>query len=310
MIRYIKNFLKSLPYLNLTRNILRNVTGHFYSPLPSFQEIKRKKAEIFRKGTPSAVDLNFESQLEKLKLFSEMQEGIPFYHEQKRIRFNIDNMSFSYDDAPILHYMMRLLQPSKIIEIGSGHSSACMLDTNELYLDGKVKFTFIDISLNDIRKMLRDGDLDKVTLLEKRIQDIDLRIFETLEANDILFIDSSHVMKIGSDLSAIFFDIMPRLRPGVYIHFHDIRYPFQYPETDIEQRIFWNEAYVLHAFLQYNDSFKIIFWLNFLLNTHNPAVKELISFLPLNDWAKKFSHNKMASEDDGNKYTDAGGVFG
>ncbi len=305
--QYFKNLIKKLPKAFLIRNIIRNLTGHYYSPLPSLKDIQKRKKNIFIKKVPMGIDMNYEGQLEKLRLFSKMHEEIPFYHTHKRIRFNIDNESFSYDDAPILHYMMRLLKPARVIEIGSGNSSACMLDTNDLYLNGKVHFTFIDISFKDLKKMLREDDYGKVILLEKKVQDVDLGIFKKLEANDILFVDSSHVIKIGSDVHTILFDILPFLNAGVYIHFHDIRYPFEYMMEDVEQRVYWNEAYIFRAFLQYNRSFTISFWLNYLLNSGCPAVKELIYFLPLDEWANKFNHYVHASHYLKDKYTNAGG---
>jgi len=303
VVQYIKNFIKILPYSFLIRNILRNITGHYYSPIPSLKEIEKQQKDIFSKNTPIGIDMNCEKQIEKLRSFSKMHEAIPFYHEKKRIRFNIDNDSFTYDDAPILHYMMRLLRPSKIIEIGCGNSSACMLDTNDLYLDNKVQFTFIDIIFDDLKKMLQNNDYHKIKMLISKVQDVDVSVFEELEENDILFIDSSHVIKTGSDVHTIFFEILPRVKRGVFIHFHDIRYPFQYMKGDIHNRVFWNEAYLLRAFLQYNKSFKIFFWLNYLLNTNMTTVDELSAFLPLKSWADRFNRDTDARE----RYADAGG---
>ncbi|MBI5663537.1 MAG: hypothetical protein HZC49_00390 [Nitrospirae bacterium] len=143
-------------------------------------------------------------------------------------------------------------------------------------------------------------DYKNLTIIDKPVQEVDLSIFKELKANDILFIDSSHVIKIGSDLNAILFSILPVLESGVCIHFHDIRYPFQYPESLIMQGIYWNEAYLLRAFLQYNDSFKIIFWLNYLLNRRLSEITGLLSFLPLDRWAKRFNNNRQ-------DFTEAGG---
>ena len=301
----IKKILKSLPYVYIIRNYFRNVTGHYYSPIPSLNEIEERKQEVFNKNLPEGIDLNYEEQIEKLRLFATMHEEIPFYHESKRIRFDINNNSFSYDDAPILHYMMRLLAPSRIIQIGVGSSSACMLDTDDLYLKGKVKLTFIDVSLKDLKAILKNDDYGEVVLLESRVQDVNVELFEELEENDILFVDSSHVIKIGSDVHTILFDILPRLKKGVHIHIHDIRYPFQYMESDIKQKIFWNEAYILRAFLQYNESFKISFWLNYLINTDGSVVKEVMSFLPVDNWAVRFGQPN--NTDLMYKYANAGG---
>lgn len=301
--KMIKKILKSLPYANIIRNYFRNVTGHYYSPLPSIKDIETRKKSIYDKNALEGIDLNYKEQVVKLRFFSKMYEEVPFYHDSKKNRFRIENDSFSYDDAPILHYMMRLLNPSRIIEIGSGSSSACMMDTNDLYMEGKVKFTFIDVNLNTLKGMLQEDDYGKVTLLEKGVQDVDFSIFKELEENDILFVDSSHVMKVGSDVHTILFDILPRLKKGVHIHLHDVRYPFQYLEEDLKQRIFWNEAYILRAFLQYNESFKISFWLNYLLNSQPSLVKET-AFLPLDRWAIRFGH---PDRDINHKYSCAGG---
>ncbi len=300
----IKKILKSLPYAFIIRNYFRNVTGHYYSPLPSMQDIENRKKSIYDKSAPEGIALNYKEQIEKLGLFSKMHEEIPFYDESRRIRFDINNDSFSYDDAPVLHYMMRVVSPARVVQIGVGASSACMLDTNDLYLDGKTEFCFIDVCLNDLKAILQDGDSNRITMIASMVQDVDLKVFDELEENDILFIDSSHVMKVGSDVNTIIFDILPRLKKGVHIHLHDVRYPFQYLEEDFKQKIFWNEAYILRAFLQYNESFRISFWLNYLLNSKPYLVNET-SFLPLNKWAIRFGHSDNA--DISHKYSGAGG---
>ena len=112
--------------------------------------------------------------------------------------------------------------------------------------------------------MLMPGDDREFTLIEKPVQEIDLEIFYELEANDIAFFDSTHVSKCNSDVNLIFFDILPRLKPGVLVHFHDIFYPFEYPKEWIYEGRAWNESYLLRAFLQYNEHFKIIFFNTFL----------------------------------------------
>lgn len=99
-----------------------------------------------------------------------------------------------------------------------------------------------------------------------------------MEANDILFIDSTHVSKVNSDVNRLFFEILPRLKSGVYIHLHDIFYPFTYPNQWLQEKRSWNEAYILHAFLQFNTNFKIIFF-NTCLNYLYPD--DFAKILPL-----------------------------
>ena len=113
-----------------------------------------------------------------------------------------------------------------------------------------------------LHSLLKQSDIDSpfTRILPHRLQEIDIRIFEELEANDILFIDSTHIAKINSDVNRIFFEILPRLKSGVYIHFHDIFYPFSYPNDWLRDKNSWNEAYVLRAFLSFNSVFEIVFF--------------------------------------------------
>ena len=113
-----------------------------------------------------------------------------------------------------------------------------------------------------LHSLLKQSDIDSplTRILPHRLQEIDICIFEELEANDILFIDSTHIAKINSDVNRIFFEILPRLKRGVYIHFHDIFYPFSYPNDWLRDKNSWNEAYVLRAFLSFNSAFEIVFF--------------------------------------------------
>jgi hypothetical protein len=228
-----------------------------------------------------------------------MREDTPFYSSEKRIRFDIENDAFSYDDAPILHYFMRKLRPRTVIEIGSGWSSACMLDTSYIYLDSSVKFTFIDPNCDRLRQRLLPSDGKRVRIIEQKLQSADLDIFRDLGENDLLFIDSSHVLKLGSDLEAIMFDVLPSLAPGVFIHFHDVRFPFRYDDSSVKRGVLWNEAHFLRAFLMYNNTFEIQFWLNCLINTSVEDMKNC-QFLPLDGWDKRFNESRS-------DFSDAGG---
>ncbi|SQB99143.1 Uncharacterised protein [Helicobacter fennelliae] len=120
--------------------------------------------------------------------------------------------------------------------------------------------------------------MTRIDLYEKRLQEIDLGLFENLESNDIVFVDSTHVSKINSDVNKIFFEILPRLKSGVHIHFHDIFYPFSYPAEWLKEKRSWNEAYMLRAFLEFNTAFEIVFF-NTCLHFLYP--KEMQKALPL-----------------------------
>jgi hypothetical protein len=164
--------------------------------------------------------------------------------------------------------MIRHLQPKRIIEVGSGYSSCVTLDTNELFLDNSVSCTFIEPYPQLLQSLLKEGDAEKINIVQQNLQDIGTNIFSELSEGDILFIDSTHVSKIHSDVNFIFSELLPCLKKGVYIHFHDIFYPFEYPKEWIYQGRAWNEVYLLRAFLQYNTNFEIQFFNSYLGHLH------------------------------------------
>jgi hypothetical protein len=149
-----------------------------------------------------------------------------------------------------------------------------MLDTNERFMDRSIRFTFIEPESLRLRKLLKPEDHDSVAIVEQRIQSVDPRVVDELAANDILFIDSSHVSKAGSDVNHILFELLPRLTSGVLVHFHDVLYPFEYPKEWFELGMSWNEPYILRAFLQFNLQFPIIFWGDFMTRFHADAIRK------------------------------------
>lgn len=160
--------------------------------------------------------------------------------------------------------MIRHFQPKRIIEIGSGHTSALMLDTNERFMNQQTELTFIEPYPKRLHSLLKETDRTNCIILETPVQDVPASYFEQLQENDFLFIDSSHVSKIGSDVNHIFFDVLPVIKTGVIVHFHDVFWPFEYPLAWIKQGRAWNEAYLLRAFLQYNECFEIILFNQYL----------------------------------------------
>ncbi|MGH9903790.1 MAG: class I SAM-dependent methyltransferase, partial [Pyrinomonadaceae bacterium] len=111
-------------------------------------------------------------------------------------------------------------------------------------------------------------------LIEKRVQDVDLSVFTSLEANDILFIDSTHALRAGGDVQLEFCEIMPRLAPGVLVHVHDISLPRAYPRVYFDQRLYWNEQYLLQAFLTFNRRFEVIWPGNYMALRYPERIRE------------------------------------
>lgn len=255
--------------------------GHFHSPIPSVDEIRLREERIF--NVPDeipAIDLNTDEQLRTLAAFAEYYKELPFSAEKTRgLRYCFENPMYSYSDGICLYSMMRHLRPKRIIEVGAGYSSCAMLDTNELFFDNSISLTMIEPHPQAFMSLLKRGDAKRIELLTTQLQDVGLNEFSRLSANDILFVDSSHVSKVGSDVNYLIFEILPLLQRGVYVHFHDIFYPFEYPKHWIcDLGIAWNEAYLLRSFLQYNTSFRIAFFNTYLANLFE---KELREAMPL-----------------------------
>ena len=232
--------------------------GHFYSPLPSSEEI----AGAYERGFPDSafkdIDLNEAGQYALIEHFPAYYKEIPFPENRtEKSRFHLANESYGHFDAIMLYCMLRHHRPARIIEVGSGFSSAAMLDANDAAPDRKAELTFIDPDTSRLDPLLRPDDSNRVTVVRQRVQDVPLALFSTLRENDVLFIDSSHVSKIGSDVNHIFFEIFPSLNPGVLIHIHDVAANFEYPREWLDAGRAWNEQYLLRAFLMNNRDYRI-----------------------------------------------------
>jgi predicted O-methyltransferase YrrM len=252
--------------------------GHFYSPIPSIDEVRAREAELFGSPPPSlpAIDLRADAQVALVHELARFYGDLPFPRTQSiESRYWFENWAYSYADAIFLYSMLRHLRPRRVIEVGSGFSSAAMLDTADRWLP-ETSFTFIDPDTSTLDALLRPADRERVNIVRARLQDIPLTTFEALAANDILFIDSTHVSKTGSDVNRILFDILPRLAPGVHVHFHDVFYPFEYPKEWVYEGRAWNEDYILRAFLEFNSAFDIVLFGTWLARFHRELLEELM----------------------------------
>lgn len=272
----VKNLIKKIPPIGYIYSLIHDFfywrkhyrklltyisPGHFYSPLPDIDWVLSNVETLYPDKVTLASDIDMNEEGQKT-LLCELEKYIPDFNFPKdpseTWRYYHDNDMFGFGSGIMLFGMIRHFQPKRIIEIGSGHTSALMLDTNERFMNRQMELTFIEPNPERLHGLLKDEDRDRCTIFEKPAQEIPASYFQQLQKNDILFIDSSHVTKIGSDVNYIFFNILPLLNPGVIIHFHDIYWPFEYPLDWIEKGLAWNEAYLLRAFLQYNEHFEII----------------------------------------------------
>jgi predicted O-methyltransferase YrrM len=258
--------LDKIPYIgNLRRQIARQgafPAGHYHSPIPDKNEVIAYVAS--RRQPPMDlpdVRLDKEAQFKLLGEYARFYEELPFPEkEDGRCRFYYDNGWFSYADAIFLFGFLRKHSPRRIIEVGSGFSSAVMLDTAERFFSQRPVITLIEPNPDRLNALLRGDDRERVRVVNRRVQEVQSELFLTLQAGDLLFIDSSHVLKCGSDLQVLMFEILPLLPPGVFVHFHDVFYPFDYPSEWLEEGRYWNENYFLRAFLSYNSEWSVYFF--------------------------------------------------
>ena len=248
--------------------------GHFHSPLPSLVDINEYREIADQKpSTIPGVDLGFDRQLEMLRRLTPFIDDQPFGFEgETDLRYHFRNGWFGGTDPIILRALLRTFEPRRIVEVGSGWSTAAMLDT----YDGRAmpELTCVEPNPDRLFGLLREGDRVRLKVFERRLQDVPIEVFERLDAGDVLFIDSTHVAKLGSDVNYVFFEILPRLAIGVLVHFHDVMYPFEYEVPCVEQGYGWNETYVLRAFLQYNETFEILLWNDMLLKLGEGQIRE------------------------------------
>lgn len=248
---------------------LRYPPGHFSSTLPSQREIDQRRHELFARGTAGVdgTDLNTVRQLELLNAFSTIGGGLAFNREaQPGRRYFYNNEFFRLSDAIILTCVLEHLQTRNVIEVGSGFSSALMLDLQESA--PRRSLTLIEPYPTTLKHLMWQSDLRRCRIIEQKVQDVPPEEFDRLQAGDVLFIDSSHVVKIGSDLSTLLFSVLPRLKAGVAVHFHDISWPFEYREAKLREGRSWNEAYFVRSFLQFNDSYEILYFSSYIEQVH------------------------------------------
>ena len=239
---------------------------HFYQPIPDTQSLS--EALWDRPSELVGIDMNESMQLDLLRQFPKFRhecEQLPTEPTEKPTRFYLNNGLFGGLDALVAYCMVRHFRPRLIVEIGSGFSSLIL--GGALAKNNEPNLVCIDPSPQNF---LRQNFPGLRSLIEKRVQDIDVDFFSQLKSGDILFIDSSHTVKIGGDVNYLFLEVLPRLEPGVIVHVHDIFLPFDYRRDWVmEQFRFWSEQYLLQAFLMFNSQFEVLM-ANSYLNHYQP----------------------------------------
>jgi glycosyltransferase involved in cell wall biosynthesis len=242
--------------------------GAFNSPISNHKDSQYAASRMDNEIQDKHIDgisLNESKQLDLLHHFSKYYADIPFSEKQSGCnRYFYNNLFFSYTDANILYSFIRHFNSKRIFEIGGGFSSAAMLDINELVFANKMQLTLVEPRPQRLHRLLKPIDFKNNSILIEDIRDVDSDVFKALGENDILFVDSAHVVKPGGALNHILFNILPILSPGVLIHFHDIVWPFDYPHRWLENNRCYNEAYLIRAFMINNKKYSIEFFNSYM----------------------------------------------
>jgi len=253
------------------------VLVHYYQPIPDLKVLEERK--VWEKVSKlNGIDFNHQQFKQNLISLSKYADECkwPEEHTSNPKDFYLNNNCFSYGCASVLHSMIRRNKPSRIIEVGSGFSSRIIREAillNEK--DGlKTEYTIIDPYSN----LVQEDFPSNTTIIKRPVELMDTAFFEKLIENDILFIDSSHVCKIGSDVNFEILEVLPILNPGVFIHFHDIDLPYEYPKlytTNPQFRMFWTESYLLQAYLSGNKNYEIFLPMRYMQSKYEPDFRSL-----------------------------------
>jgi predicted O-methyltransferase YrrM len=250
---------------------VRFADGEYYSPMYDTRELAAQRERLWPAVPRDAVGVDWRDA-NQLKFCREV------FARQTHFAFPEDAVDGSPEyfgrndmypplDAWILEGFMRHYRPARVIEVGCGFSTLVSARVNREYFESQIRLTCIEPYP---RPFLTEGSgiAGVGDVIVQKIQDVPLELFESLKRNDILFIDTSHTVKTGGDVTWIFHEILPRLAPGVIVHIHDFYLPGEYPEPWVLDGWGWNETYLAQSFLMLNDVFEILWATIYMMINH------------------------------------------
>lgn len=275
--RRLKDFLKRT-YLRFYKLGLRLkvhiLPVHYYSALPNLVELEKGRELWARKSELPGVEVNLGEQASNLRRIC-----LPYQKEYAGNRGYRDAVSgqlgpgFGYIEAQALHGVLRHFKPRRVVEIGGGVSTYCMvraLEANPSPVGQAWSLTCIEPFPSAALRSLA-----QIQLIRQSVQAVSLELFGQLSERDLLFVDSSHVVKVGSDVNHTILEVLPRLAAGVVIHFHDINFPYDYSRGVLQDFFQGTETSLLRAFLIFNPKVEILFCLSHLHYERQDVLREV-----------------------------------
>jgi hypothetical protein len=252
------------------------VRRHYYSPIPDVDDCSAPGFWDAESQLPG-VDMNDAVGLDLLanvfpKYLEEFRVRYPVHQQDGRDGFYLINGVYMAVDAHVYYALVRHLKPRRIIEIGSGESTRLAMDATAANSREGHNCTVTAVEPYPNARLKQLAHQGSLNLVEAKVQDVGLELFQELQSGDILFIDSTHVLREGNDVQFEYLELLPRLPEGVYVHVHDISLPRRYAQVYMDQGIYWNEQYLLQAFLAFNSRFEVVWPGNYLLLRHPEAM--------------------------------------
>jgi predicted O-methyltransferase YrrM len=260
----------------LIRLRLLPIRHHYYEPFTTPSDLRYP---LDRKRQLPGVDWNESAQLAYLERLVYAHE-IPDMNAARTdpLEFRLDNGSFGSGDAEFLYQLVRDRKPRRVFEIGSGNSTLVVRAALQRNRQEDPAYDCRHLCVEPYEAPWLERAVSQV--YRRRVEDVDSSLFGELEANDLLFIDSSHVIRPQGDVVTEYLQILPALRAGVIVHVHDIFSPRDYLTEWVTKRMWlWNEQYLLEAFLTGNDSWEVLAGINMLKHDHFAALQRVCPYL-------------------------------
>jgi methyltransferase family protein len=247
---------------------------HYYVPIPEQADLTESFWQA--KSELVGIDTNEQGALELAETLrphiDEFRAAVPL-DEAPGVGFHLLNAAFMAVDAHVYYGLLRHFQPKTVIEVGAGWSTLVAVAANEANRAGGGKGAHL-VAVDPFPPPVLESLRDDVEIVPAKLQDVELERFTALRSGDVLFVDSTHVLRAGGDVQRAYCEIFPRLAPGVLVHVHDVSLPRPYPRAYFSNHWYWNEQYLLQAFLAFNSRFEVLWPANVMAVRHAEAVAE------------------------------------
>jgi predicted O-methyltransferase YrrM len=257
------------------------IRNHYYEP--QFDH-RNPKPDFSQDRALPGINWNVPEQLQMLERFTFSQELLNIPHDKPAaLSFYLNNTTFGPGDAECWYQIIRAIKPRRILEIGSGNSTLMAINAirKNRNDDPNYQCAHLCIEPYEMPWLEKAG----VSVVREKVEDMEASFFSQLQENDVLFIDSSHIIRPQGDVLFEYLELLPSLNNGVIVHIHDIFSPKNYLKQWLQDEVrFWNEQYLLEAFLSNSSSWRIVAALNYLHHNHYKKLKSAAPFLtPANE---------------------------